>query len=81
MATYRLVSPTYNTRLDRRFHIDTAYTVVKLPNGTYFNVEGFKYDDARWTGALAIYLGGRNNYVDSTEATALTTAGYTIEVT
>lgn len=81
MATYRLVSPTYTTRLARTFHIDTAFTVVKLPNSTYFNVEGFKYDDARWAGALALYLGGRDNYVDATEAAALQSAGYTIEVT
>lgn len=82
MATYRLISPTYTERLDRRFHVDVAYTVVKRADGSYFNVAGYKPDDLQWAGAQAIYLGGRDgNYVDSVEAGLLTAAGYTIEVT
>lgn len=71
-----LISPTYTTRLSRRFHVDTAYTVIKLPDGTYVNTENFKYDDPRWAGALAVYLGGRYNPVDQTEADLLFEAGY-----
>lgn len=81
MATYRLISPVYEARLDRRFHIDTAYTVVKQADGSYFNVAGFKPDDLQWVGAQAIYLGGRQNFVTLVEANLLTAAGYTIEVT
>jgi len=73
-----LVSPVYSVRTQRWFHIDVAYTVVKLAPGTYVNVANYKSDDPQWAGALAVYLGGRVNVVDSTEATALTTAGYTV---
>ena len=76
MAT--LVSPTYSVRLDRRFHVDVAYTVIKLSDGSYVNTENYKNDDPRWAGALAVYLGGRLNTVDTTEASALTAAGYTV---
>lgn len=71
-----LISPTYTTRRDRRFHVDTAFTVVKLADGSYVNTDNYKADDPRWAGALAVYLGGRYNPVEQAEADALYSAGY-----
>lgn len=73
-----LVSPTYSVKLARWFHVDAAYTVVKYPNGTYLNVVDYKVDAPIYESCTAVYLGGRVNYVDSTEAAALTAAGYTV---
>lgn len=73
-----LVHPTYPVKVSRLAHIDVALTVVRKADGTWVDVDNFKADHPDFVGAQAVYLGGRVYDLSAGEATALTTAGYTV---
>lgn len=73
-----LISPTYKLSIDRRFHVDAAYTVIQKADGTFVNAVVYKQDDPQWAGALNVWRGGYENVVDPATAVSLTAAGYTV---